>query len=221
MKLTEKQQLIAIIVGSAILVLGEITFALLSYSDRGELRTELETLEHRQVLAEGKLVLIPQLQLRAQEMSEIVEQYTEILPREDEVSPDAFLDDISALCKEVGLEITSAQPIAVKVEQKKRVRGRTPQQARNETPPPAKNFVQHKYRFEMEGDFSALHRFINGVENHTRFLQVDHLLIEQLASKGRNNQSKLERSQNPRKALTVEVSTYTYSAMPQSEGMSQ
>ncbi len=221
MKLTEKQQLIAIIVGSAMLVLGEITFALLSYSDRGELRTELGALEHRQVQAEGKLNLIPQLQLRAQEMSEIVEQYTEILPREDEVSPDAFLDDISALCKEVGLEITSAQPIEVKVEQKKRLRGRTPQQAKNEAAPPAKNFVQHKYRFEMEGKFSALHRFINGVENHTRFLQVDHLLIEQLASRGRNNQSKLERSQNPRKALTVEVSTYTYSALPQNEGVSQ
>ena len=105
MKLTEKQQLVAVVVGAAVLIVAELSFAWLHFSQRGEIQTELQALEVRQATAENKLAQIPKLQARARELSEIVDQYTEILPREDEVSPDAFLDDISALCKEVGLDI--------------------------------------------------------------------------------------------------------------------
>ena len=217
MKLTEKQQLISIIGAAALLVVGEVAFAWMNFSSRGEMKTELEALEQRQATAEGKLAQIPHLQRRARELSDIVDQYTEILPREDEVSPDAFLDDISSLCREVGLDITSAQPIEVKVEVKKNSRRRAPPGAKKENEKAPKTFRQHKYRFEMEGEFTSLHRFVNGVENHTRFLQIDHLSIENIKGKGSGKKDEMELAQNPRKALTVEVSTYTYSALPQGE----
>ena len=91
MKLTEKQQLISIIGAAALLVVGGVAFAWMNFSSRGEMKTELEALEQRQATAEGKLAQIPHLQRRARELSDIVDQYTEILPREDEVSPDAFI----------------------------------------------------------------------------------------------------------------------------------
>ena len=217
MKLTEKQQLIGILTVAGVLVIGEIAFAFMNYSDRDELNTELQALETRQTAAEAKLAQIPHLQRRARELSDIVDQYTEILPREDEVSPDAFLDDISGLCAEVGLEVASAQPIEVKVEQKSnKNRRRSPKGKAAEKKTP-KSFLQHKYRFEMEGEFPALMRFVNGVENHTRFLQVDYLSIENIKGKGSGKMDDYQLSQNPRKALVVEVSTYTYSALPQSE----
>jgi len=108
MKLTEKQQLLAILVGAGVLILGEVAFAWLNFNERGEIRTELAALDARQATANSKLAQIPQLRRRARELTEIVDQYTEILPRDDEVRPDAFLDDITSLCKEVGLEITAA-----------------------------------------------------------------------------------------------------------------
>ena len=202
-------------------MLGEFAFAWSNISSRGEMATELEALEGRDQTAQAKLAQIPHLQRRARELSDIVDQYTEILPREDEVSPDAFLDDISSLCREVGLDITSAQPIEVKVESKKTTRRRAPPGAKAVVANAPKTFVQHKYRFEMEGGFSALHRFVNGVENHTRFLQIDHLSIENIKGKGAGKQDEIETAQNPRKALIVEVSTYTYSALPQGEEAKQ
>ena len=222
MKLTEKQQLVAVVVGAAVLIVAELSFAWLHFSQRGEIQTELQALEVRQATAENKLAQIPKLQARARELSEIVDQYTEILPREDEVSPDAFLDDISALCKEVGLDIISAKPMEVKVEGK-RPRSRPVPGRQNQQKEAPKSFVQHKYRFEMEGEFPGLHRFINGVENHTRFLQIDHLEIAPISGKqrGSNKKDELEMARNPRKQVVVEVSTYTYSALPQVEEANQ
>jgi Tfp pilus assembly protein PilO len=217
MKLTEKQQLIAILAGAGVLVLGELAFAWVSFDDRGDIRTELTALESRQQTADGKLAQIPQLRRRARELSEIVDQYTEILPREDEVSPDEFLDDITALCKEVGLMITQASPVDVKQEVKANARGRALPGGQKAAPEPPKTFVRHKYIFEMEGEFPALHRFVNGVENHTRFLQIDHLGLEPVAGQKSGKQDELELAKNPRKKFTVEISTYTYSRPPQVE----
>jgi len=222
MKLTEKQQLIAILAGAGVLILGELGFAWMNVADRGEIRTELTALDGREQAAQSKLAQIPQLRRRARELSEIVDQYTEILPRDDEVSPDAFLDDITALCKEVGLEITAAQPMEVKQEAKSNTRNRAlPGGQKAQTEPP-KTFVRHKYRFEMVGEFSSLHRFVNGVENHTRFLQIDQLSLEPLAGeKGGKKDDELMLARNPRKAFTVEISTYTYSRTPQAEEAKQ
>jgi len=220
MKLTEKQQLLAILVGAGVLILGEVAFAWLNFNERGEIRTELAALDARQATANSKLAQIPQLRRRARELTEIVDQYTEILPRDDEVRPDAFLDDITSLCKEVGLEITAAQPMEVKQESKKNARSRAPggQKAQAEAP---KTFLRHKYRFEMVGEFSSLHRFVNGVENHTRFLQIDQISLEPLGGEKGAKQDELALARNPRKAFTVEISTYTYSQMPQAEEANQ
>jgi Tfp pilus assembly protein PilO len=217
MKLTEKQQLVGILVVAGALVVGEVVFAFMGNSQREELQSELSSLDDRQRVAQAKCDRIPDLEAKVRELSDIVDQYTEILPREDEVSPDAFLDDISRLCSEVGLEIASANPIEVKDTTK------APRRTGNRNTPAPKNqpksFVQHKYRFEMAGSFPALLQFLNGVENHTRFLQVDELSVENLAS-GRAG-SAVEAALDPRKSLVVELSTYTYSATPVPEEVTQ
>jgi len=218
MKFTEKQQLIGILVGAGLLIIGEVAFAWFSFSDRGAMAEELAALDARQVAAQAKIEQIPDLQKKARDLSEIVEQYTEILPREDEVSPDAFLDDISTLAREVGLEITSAQPIEVKQQGKNKPRRRSIPGKANAPAEPPKSFVRHKYRFEMVGEVPSLRRFINGVENQKRFLQVDRLEIAPLAAGNRGSKKdELELAQVARKSVTVEVSTYTYSRMPQDE----
>ncbi len=221
MKLTEKQQLVAILAVGGVLVLSELGFAWVSFSDRGEIRTELSALESRQATADGKLAQIPQLRRRASELSEIVDQYTEILPRDDEISPDAFLDDISSLCKEVGLEIIEAQPMEVKQESKAGARRRPVPGGQQKAAEVPKTFVRHKYRFDMEGEFQALHRFVNGVENHTRFLQIDNLGVRPIGGQKGARQDDLDLARNPRKALTVEISTYTYSRSPLAEEAKQ
>ena len=59
MKLTEKQQLVAVVVGAAVLIVAELSFAWLHFSQRGEIQTELQALEVRQATAENKLAHCP------------------------------------------------------------------------------------------------------------------------------------------------------------------
>jgi Tfp pilus assembly protein PilO len=66
-------------------------------------------------------------------------------------------------------------------------------------------FTRHKYRFEMTGEFSQLHRFINSVENHPRFLRVDGIQLFPLGDR-----EDLISASEPTKLLTVEISTYVY-----------
>jgi hypothetical protein len=66
-------------------------------------------------------------------------------------------------------------------------------------------FTRHKYRFEMTGEFSQLHRFINSVENHPRFLRVDGIQLFPLGDR-----EDLISASEPTKLLIVEISTYVY-----------
>ncbi len=201
LRVTDLQKL-GIMIGVFVLLLGgEGVFAYQCVKNRGNAKKNLLRLDRELKDAEAKQRLMPMLIEKLEELSNIFEEYVAILPSKAEVRSDAFLDDIDRFTQQTGLTIKSAKPVVVK----------------NRATPKAKkgrntlNFVRHKYRFELEGPFLGLIKFISAIENHSRFLQVDALELRPHSSSGGGQKSDVELAENPRKYLMVEISTYTYS----------
>ncbi len=201
MNFDEKKQLLIVAVFCGFLFVGELTIGWTLKSENDEIAGRLSALEARKASAQAKIRTIPMMQDKAESLSSIVRDYTAILPEKDEVRRDAFVDTITGLCRDSGLTIVKAEP--VKVLEKARVVSR--RDARNAVPQAKEAFTRHKYRFEMTGEFSQLHRFINSVENHPRFLRVDG--IELFPS---GDSTGLEAASSPDKRLSVMISTYVY-----------
>ncbi|MDE0960528.1 MAG: type 4a pilus biogenesis protein PilO [Planctomycetota bacterium] len=198
MKLDEKKQLLIIAAFCGLVFCGEFVIGWGLKSDNDALDAQLVKLDTRKASAEAKIVTIPEMKEKASVLSNIVRDYTAILPQKDEVMQDAFVDTITGLCRSSGLTILTAVPMTVRVKSPKR---RIPNQVVEEK----EAFTRHKYRFEMTGEFSQLHRFINSVENHPRFLRVDGIQLFPVGDR-----SDLVTASQPTKLLTVEISTYVY-----------
>ncbi len=209
MRFSEKQQLIILIVVFSLILVGEGVFGYLCLNDRKEAKALIATLDQQRRDAEQKIRLIPSLTEKSEDLAKIIGEYVEILPSDEDVGSDAFLEDIDRFTRDTGLEIKSAKPVVLKrVATSGRKKGKKGGGARQ-----ARNFVRHKYRFELEGTFFGLVKFITAIENHSRFLQVDTLEVRPLkveANSG-SKMSDVDLAENPRKHLMVEISTYTYS----------
>lgn len=209
MKLNENKQLFLVVGAFALLFTGEIALGWMVSSDRTSLQEKLTRIDESQAFAEAKIAQIPRLRERALELSGIVREYTAILPSPDEVRQDAFLDDISALSQESGLLIESAGPVVVKEVSV----GRNPGGAKAAVVDSTNRFQRHKYRFTMRGSFHNLHRFINRVENHKRFLQIDSISVQAFEDEDPSSwQGEVDWDAVPSevRSLSVEISTYTY-----------
>ena len=202
MKFDEKKQLLIVTALCGLVFCGEFAIGWCLSKDNSEISESLFQLDQRQASAQDKIARIPEMQGKAHTLSQIVREYTAILPEKDEVLRDAFVDTITGLSRDAGLVIQGAEPVDI---EKKTIRSA---RRRSKTPTiteQKQDFIRHKYRFELLGEFSQLHRFINSVENHPRFLRVDG--IELLPSE---QGADLVSASHPIKKLVVEISTYVY-----------
>ncbi len=209
MKLTQSQQFKVVIAVFALVFIGEGVFAYFCWNRRTEALAELEKLDRQESAAQAKKSQITNLKNNARELQAIIEEYVQILPTEDEVGYDDFVEDIDAFAKRGSLSIASA--VAIEEVKKKKRRGK------KDAPVKEANFVKHKYRFQLEGTFRGFLQFLTYVENHSRFLQVEDFSIRP-AGQDRENSGRTEKhlaavsaAENPIKDITVEISTYTYS----------
>ncbi|HCW43817.1 MAG: type 4a pilus biogenesis protein PilO [Planctomycetia bacterium] len=200
MNMDEKKQLITLAVVCGVFFCVELVVGWNLSTENSITRTKLEELEKRKVSAQTKLNTIPEMRKKAADLSEIVSDYTAILPEIDEVRRDAFVDTITTLCKDSGLTILEAVPVSTEVRKSSRMVRPVPGQVAVHPP-----FQRHKYRFEMQGEFSQFHRFINSVESHPRFLRVDGVELYPL-----DQGEGLSSASDPKKRLAIEISTYVY-----------
>ncbi|MEE2890431.1 MAG: hypothetical protein VX404_08300 [Planctomycetota bacterium] len=202
MNFDEKKQLLIVAALCGLVFCGEFAIGWGLSSDNSKINTELFQLDSRQASAQEKIARIPEMQEKAQTLSQIVREYTAILPEKDEVLRDAFVDTITRLSRDAGLVIQGAEPLELEntTIRSMRKRSRKPVTATQK-----QDFIRHKYRFELLGEFAQLHRFINSVENHPRFLRVDGI---ELLPSGRGPD--LVSASHPIKKLAVEISTYVY-----------
>ena len=150
MNLDEKKQLIILAVVCGAFFCVEVVVGWNLSRENSSTRERLTLSEERETSALKKKQRIPEMTETARELAQIVSEYTEILPQEDEVRRDAFVDTITKLCKESGLTITGAEPVALDERTPARGRrGKSPVNVQVQEP-----FQRHKYRFEMTGEFN-------------------------------------------------------------------
>ena len=197
---SEKQQLLILIGVFAALMLCESVFAYFCVSESSQIQQALDKLASEEQDAQKKIKRIPGLTKESRELAQVIGEYAQILPREEEVRFDAFLEDIDRFTRDSEIELRLAEPVKIKQTAKKK----------SEKAKGRNTFIRHTYRFELEGTYLQLLKFINKIENHPRFLRVDEVHIDSLSETG-SKQSEAERAENPEKAIQLVISTYTYS----------
>ena len=209
MKLNEKQKIILAII-TFVLILGGL--GALNYSkfkQRSDLVSRIDRFQKEEKAAIEKLKQIPDLREKRSKLINIIDTYAEILPKEEHVQHDAFVNTIDGYRRDTKILIQKAEYL--KPEDKRSPQDRKQVQEKE-------NFVRHRYKFKLLGTVPDFLEFVNKIENHTRFLKVDAIVIKPLGStddssddlSDKQDEEELARATEPVKEIDLTVSTYTY-----------
>lgn len=203
MKLNENQKIIVTVLVILVVVgaLGALNF--FKYKERAELLARLGTLKEEEQRANDLIRQIPELRQKRADLANIIDQYTSILPQDVHVEHEAFAEIIDSFRKETQVVIQKMEYLHSADGEEREAEG---------------NFLRHRYLINLIGTFPDFLRFINKVENHTRFLKIDEIKIKPLGAKqeevgfvtDEKEAETLERAKVPFKEIAVIVSTYTY-----------
>lgn len=183
-------------------VMGTLTY--LQYQDKLGMEERIALKRREAAEARSKIAQIPALRAQATVLSERVDEYARILPKEHEVGHDAFVERIAQFAADLEIDILRADPI---------VKGAAAAQG---DAPARQAFNEHSYHFELVGDFKNFLRFVNKIENWDRFLAVEEIEIRPLAARAASPHlaggKDLEAAKGSRKSIVLVVTTYTYTA---------
>lgn len=204
MKLTEKQKIIVTAVVFLAITGGIGAFAYMKVQARSELSARLDQLGSEENLAREKIKRIPVLQEQRSKLINIIDQYAQILPREEHVQLESFVEIIDGYRQDTKVVIQKAEYVEPKA---------------NDKGGGQDNFVRHRYNFKLLGTVPDFIEFVNKLENHTRFLKVDAINIRPVGSPANSaddlsdkvDEKELARASEPVKEIELTVSTYTYS----------
>ena len=164
----EKQKILVAIVVFTVAIGGLAALNYFKYKERGKLLAKIDSLEKEEKKANDMIRQIPELRAKKKSLSEIIDQYASILPPEEHTRHEAFAEIIDGYSQETQVVIQKVgylEPEKAKGKKKKKKKGG------------AENFVRHRYRVKLVGEYQNFLRFINKIENHTRFLKIDEILI--------------------------------------------
>ncbi len=208
MKLSEKQKIVVTCLVFGLLIGGLITINVLKFRQRGELQAKIEGLQEEERKANQKIKRIPELRDKRAKLATIIDQYAEILPKEEHTQHDAFVEIIDGYRRDTQIVIQSVEYLKPKVTRVKKGEVKTTQE----------NFIRHRYQFKLVGTVPDFLRFINKIENHTRFLKIDAISIKPLGAPHDTNTTddradfeEIQKARIPFKDIELTVSTYTYS----------
>ena len=202
MKLNETQKIIvtAFVVVAIVGSLGALNY--IKYTERSELLAQLDNLKKEEDEAKGRIAQIPELRKNRADLANIIDEYANILPQEEHVQHEAFAEIIDNYRRETLVVIQDVEYLQSQDSEEESIES---------------NFLRHRYRISLIGAFPDFLRFINKIENHTRFLKIDEFNIKPLGappeSRGlseKNEAALLDRAKVPFKEIEVIVSTYTY-----------
>jgi Tfp pilus assembly protein PilO len=204
MKLNDKQKIIITALTFLVVLggLGALNYS--KFQERGKLLAEIERFQKEEKAATEKIKQIPDLREKRSKLINIIDQYAEILPKEEHVQHDTFVNIIDGYRGETKILIQKAEYVKPKDEDKKVAQ---------------ENFVRHRYRFKLLGTVPDFIEFVNKIENHTRFLKVDAIKIKPVGSaddaggddlSDKADEEELARATEPVKEIELTVSTYTY-----------
>jgi hypothetical protein len=194
MRFNEKQKIIITAGIFLILVGGLGALNYFKFKGRSELLAQLDKFSAEEQALTAKIKQIPDLREKRAKLINIIDQYVEILPKEEHVQHEAFMKII----------IKKAENVKKKDDEKS---------------PKQENFIRHRYKFKLLGTVPDFIEFVNKIENHTRFLKVDTIKIRPLGTLEESGEDlgekpdddELTAASEPVKEIELTVSTYTYS----------
>jgi hypothetical protein len=204
MKLNEKQKIL-VTAGGFLLVIGGLGWLnYLKLKERSVFLAQIARYGQEEQAATDKIKQIPDLRDKRSKLINIIDQYAEILPKEEHVQHDAFVNIIDSYRRDTKIIIQKAEYVKPKDDEKKQKQ---------------ENFVRHRYKFKLLGTVPDFIEFVNKIENHTRFLKVDAIYIKPVGSTDDNSDEigekaddeELARAAESVKEIELTVSTYTYS----------
>lgn len=212
--MNDKQKVTAGFVVLALAILGLGALHYMKFSERQGMQAEIDRFTKQSQEAQTKIQRIPALTGEREKLISVIDEYSEILPREEHVQHDAFVDIIDGYRRDTDIIIQRAEYVPIK---EKRERRSAPDQ-QVET----RDFFRHRYKFELLGTVPDLISFVNKIENHTRFLKVDALRIKPLgagsetrSSSADQEEQELAQAAEKVKEIELTISTYTYYKGPQ------
>ena len=204
MKLNEKQKIILTAGGFVLLVGGLGWLNYLKLKERSSYLVQIGRYGQDEQAATEKIKQIPELRDKRSKLINIIDQYAEILPKEEHVQHEAFVEIIDSYRKDTKIIIQKAEYVKSKDDDKKQKQ---------------ENFVRHRYKFKLLGTIPDFIEFVNKIENHTRFLKIDAINIKPVGSTDDNSDDlgdktddeELAKAMEQVKEIELTVSTYTYS----------
>tara|TARA_B100000809_G_scaffold180032_1_gene177671 strand:- start:1046 stop:1723 length:678 start_codon:yes stop_codon:yes gene_type:complete len=210
--LNQKQRLAAL--GGACLVfcagLGFLIYSKLG--ERSGVLLALAACEAEEASLRDKIGRISGLEEQRTRLIQTTDSYAEILPAEEHVQHDAFVKVMDEYRRNTQLLIKSAEYLPP-ADSAAAVAAVADGEAK------ARNFVRHRYRFQLLGTVPDLLQFMSRIENHKRFLKIDAVSLKPLGATGefpegdlreRNDSELLGLARNSVKEIDLTVSTYTY-----------
>jgi len=205
MRLNEKQKILLTLIVFGLLVGGLVTVNVFKFRDRSELLAKIDALQEEENKANAKIKRIPELRDKRANLANTIDIYAEILPKEEHTQHDAFVEIIDSYRKDTQIVIQRTEYLKAKSETDEKKKSK-------------ENFIRHRYRFKLVGTVPDFLRFINKIENHTRFLKIDAITIKPLGAADELNEfdekadsDEIAKARIPFKDIEVTVSTYTYS----------
>jgi len=203
MRLTDKQKVILTAAVFAIVVGGLGALNYLKFKERSDLLAQIDRYLEEEQAATAKIKQIPELQEKRRKLIKIIDQYAEILPKEEHVQQDNFVNIIDGYRKDTKIIIQKAEYVANK----------------DRKEPKQQSFLRHRYRFKLLGTMPDFIEFVNKIENHTRFLKVDAIKVKPLGTSeqmgdelgDQADDAELAAAIEPVKEIELTISTYTYS----------
>ncbi len=206
MRINEKQKILAAVL---VFTLFTAVMAALNYfrfEERGTLLAKIDSLQKEEKKANEMIRQIPELRQRRKDLAQIIDQYVSILPPEQHIEHEAFANIIDGYSQETLVVIQKVEYLDIDAAKSKKKKKRIG----------TDNFVRHRYRLKLIGEYRNFLRFINKIENHQRFLKIDEILIQPLGSNkdiskvSKDEASTLRMATVQYKNIELVLSTYTY-----------
>lgn len=158
------------------------------WNDNKRLRQDIDGVENRIKIEEGRVALIQGLRQARSQRIEAVNELTKILPTEMETSHQEFLRLLRNFAAESGVVVKSLLPPSEIIDKPMRIK-------------------RYKYNILVDGTFPQFVRFLNQIERHTRFLKVDSFDVANA------NTGVGYWPETPEKRIKLQITTYTYNPL--------
>lgn len=203
MRITEKHKIIIVASVFVVIVGGLGAVNYFKFKERSDLLAQIDKYLHEEQVSTEKVKQIPELREKRATLINVIDQYTEILPKEEHIEHEKFVETMDAYRRDTKIVIQKAEYMKVKTDEKG---------SKQET------FIRHRYKFKLLGTIPDFIEFVNRIENHTRFFKVDAINIKPLGATDdsaeelgdQQDDTVLAAASEKVKEIELTVSTYTY-----------